>query len=71
MADTATTEHPIWAARKAEGLAREKVSRLLDPPVSAKTLERWERQISPVPPWRVRQLAQIYRVPVSNLKAAA
>ena len=71
MTDTAITEHPIWNARDAEGLSREKVVRLLDPPVSAKTLERWERGITPVPQWRVRQLAGIYRVKVADLKAAA
>jgi len=71
MADTKLIEHPIWPARRAEGLSREKVVRLLDPPVSVKTLERWERQISPVPAWRIRQLAQIYRVRLADLKAAA
>jgi DNA-binding transcriptional regulator YiaG len=71
MSDTATFEHPIWAARKAEGLAREKVVRQLEPPVSAKTLERWERGVSPVPNWRLRQLAVVYGVTVASLKAAA
>ena len=71
MTDTASTEHPIWAARKAEGLSREKVVRVLDPPVSVKTLERWERCVTPVPTYRVRQLAGVYRMRVSDLKAAA
>lgn len=69
MSDTATFEHPIWAARKAEGLAREKVVRQLEPPVSAKTLERWERGDTPVPKHRLRQLAQIYRVRVNEVAA--
>lgn len=71
MTDTTLSEHPIWAARKAEGLSREKVVRLLDPPVSVKTLERWERGITPVPQYRVRQLAGVYRVRVGDLKAVA
>ena len=70
MTDTVKQEHPIWAARKAEGLAREKVTPLLDPPVSVKTLERWERGVSPVPGWRVRQLAAIYRVRLKDLQVA-
>jgi DNA-binding transcriptional regulator YiaG len=68
---TRTNAHPIWPARLAENLSREKVVRLLDPPVSAKTLERWERGITPVPKWRVRQLAAIYRIRLSDLKDVA
>lgn len=63
--------HPIWRARHAEGLGREKVVRLLDPPVSSKTLERWERRVTPIPNWRVRQLAHIYRVTVTTLRDEA
>lgn len=59
--------HPSWRVREAEGLGREYVSRLLDPPVSAKTLERWEKRVSPLPLWRARQLAQIYRVRLADL----
>lgn len=67
MSDT----HPIWEARKRESLSREKVVRLLDPPVTTKTLERWERCVTPVPKWRVRQLAQVYRVKVNDLESVA
>lgn len=62
---------PIWQAREDEGLSREEVTRLLDPPVSAKTLERWEKGITPVPKWRLRDLAQIYKVPLDSLNGAA
>lgn len=67
MSDT----HPIWDARKAESLSREQVVRLLEPPITTKTLERWERCITPAPKWRVRQLAQIYRVKADELEKVA
>jgi transcriptional regulator with XRE-family HTH domain len=70
MTDT-SAESAIWAARTAEGLSREKVVRQLDPPVSVKTLERWERGISPAPLWRIRQLAVVYGVSLSELKEVA
>lgn len=57
-------------ARDAEGLSREAVCRLLDPSPSTKTLERWERGAK-VPAWRLRQLAQVYRVKPTQLRSAA
>lgn len=70
MAD-ANDKGALWQAREGEGLSRERVARLLDPPVSAKTLERWERGLTPVPRHRLRQLAQIYRMRVGDLSVAA
>lgn len=70
MAD-ANGKGALWLAREAEGLSREKVARLLDPPVSAKTLERWERGFTPIPHHRLRQLAQVYRLRVTDLTVAA
>lgn len=69
MADTNGTG-PLWRARLAEGLSREHVARLLDPPISAKTLERWEKGAN-VPPWRLKQLAHVYRVRIRDLEMAA
>jgi hypothetical protein len=59
----------LWLAREAEGLGRERVAQLLDPPITSKTLERWERgsNVNPIPRWRLRQLAQIYRTKVDVL----
>lgn len=62
---------PIRAARQRESLSREKVVRLLDPPVSTKTLERWEREPAKVPRWRLRQLAHVYRVKIADLEQVA
>jgi DNA-binding transcriptional regulator YiaG len=72
MSDTASST-TLRDARDREGLSREAVTRLLDPPVSSKTLERWEKGSTPVPGWRLRQLAQVYRVRLEALngKAAA
>jgi DNA-binding transcriptional regulator YiaG len=53
---------PLWQARESVGLSREHVTRLLDPPISAKTLERWEKGISPLRPWWRQRLAVIYDV---------
>ena len=69
MADTNGIS-PLWRARQKEGLSREHVSRLLDPPISAKTLERWEKGAK-VPPWRLKQLAHVYRLRVRELEAEA
>jgi DNA-binding transcriptional regulator YiaG len=60
MADT--TKSRIWAEREKLGLSRERVAPQLDPPVAAKTLERWEKGKSPCPLWRRQQLAAIYGV---------
>jgi hypothetical protein len=65
MSDTASQ---LLSVRTTEGRSREYVSRLLDPPVAAKTIERWEKGITPVPKWRLRQLAEVYGVTVDTLE---
>ena len=59
---------PLRAAREHAELSREAVSRRLDPPISMKTLERWERSPVVVKRFRLRQLARIYGVPVAELR---
>ena len=61
---------PLRAARDKLGLARERVAGQLDPPISAKTLERWEAPGANVKLWRLQQLAAIYDVDVAELEAA-
>jgi hypothetical protein len=39
----------------------------LDPPISVKTLERWEKG-GRVKRWRLKQLARIYGVPMAELR---
>jgi len=39
----------------------------LDPPISSKTLERWETPGARVKRWRLRQLARIYGVAMGDL----
>jgi DNA-binding XRE family transcriptional regulator len=65
MADTSTTR--LRAARDRLGIGREKVAAKLDPPISSKTLERWETPGYKVPLWRLRQLADQYEVDVDEL----
>lgn len=62
---------PLWIARERAGLSREMVTRRaeLDPPISAKTLERMERGIAPLRGFRIKQLAAIYDVDVKELAA--
>jgi DNA-binding transcriptional regulator YiaG len=62
---------PLWQARERTGLSRETVSRLLDPPISSKTLERMERGEAPLKGYRLKQLAVIYEVPLDDLETAA
>ena len=57
-----------WDARSDYGLSRERVAGLLDPPISTKTLERWEKGESPLPKWRAKQLAAIYGVTLKSLR---
>jgi transcriptional regulator with XRE-family HTH domain len=56
-------------ARNSLGLSRERVAALCDPPISAKTLERWEKGISPLPRWRAQQLAAIYGIGIRRLES--
>lgn len=69
MTDT-KQKTPLWIARERTGLSRETVVRRLDPPISAKTLERMERGAAPLKGFRLKQLAAIYEVPVRELDAA-
>jgi transcriptional regulator with XRE-family HTH domain len=65
MSDTASR---LLETRTAEGRSRDYIARLLDPPPTAKTIERWEKGITPVPRWRLRQLAEVYGVPLEMLE---
>jgi hypothetical protein len=69
---TTNTKSPLRVARDDLGLAREAVTRRpeLDPPITAKTLERWENGTTPVRRWRLKQLAAIYGVSIKSLAAA-
>jgi transcriptional regulator with XRE-family HTH domain len=60
---------PLRAARERTGLSRETVVRRLDPPISTKTLERMENGLAPLKGFRLKQLAAIYEVPISDLAA--
>lgn len=65
MTDTTTT---LRQARENTGLGRERVAPQLEPAISAKTLERWEKAGgSHVPRWRLEQLAVIYGVKIATL----
>jgi len=70
MSDTSGQSTPLRAAREYAELSREAVTRRpeLDPPVSAKTLERWERPGARVKRFRLKQLAQIYGVDPAELQ---
>lgn len=70
MSDT-MIKTPLRQAREAEGRSREKVAAALDPPVSSKTIERWEKPGANVPGWRLKQLAALYGVGVKRLAHAA
>lgn len=61
----------MWIAREAEGLSREKAVRRLTDPVSTKTLERWEKGVTPTPRHLLRELAAIYQVTVEAIEEAA
>ena len=57
----------LRAAREQIGLGREKVAAQLDPPISSKTLERWEAGAS-VKRWRLNQLADVYGCDPADLE---
>ena len=57
----------LQMARETERLSCEQVGRLIDPPVSGRTVKRWEKGEASLDYWRLRQLAQVYRVPVDEL----
>jgi DNA-binding transcriptional regulator YiaG len=52
----------LRTVREDAGLTREQVCALLDPPVTTKTLERWEKGEYQPDDRRMGQLAMIYRV---------
>jgi Helix-turn-helix domain len=56
-------------ARERVELSREAVTRRpeLNPPISTKTLERWEIPGARVKRWRLKQLARIYGVTIADL----
>lgn len=58
---------PLRQARDRKDLSREKVAVALEPPVSAKTIERWEMPGTRVKVWRLEQLAAIYQCSVESL----
>jgi Helix-turn-helix domain len=70
MSDTSMPITPLRAARENAELSREAVTRRpeLDPPISMKTLERWELPGARVKRWRLKQLARIYGVSMSDLR---
>jgi transcriptional regulator with XRE-family HTH domain len=57
----------LQLTREEAGMTREQVVRLLDPPVSVRTLIRWEDGSTPIPYHRMRQLALMYRVKANEL----
>jgi ribosome-binding protein aMBF1 (putative translation factor) len=62
-----TSKTALRLAREAAGFSRERVAAKLEPPISSKTLERWEKLKTPVPRWQMRQLAALYEVDISSL----
>lgn len=59
----------LRAARDKQGLSRERVAAQLDPPISSKTLERWEAPGAGVKRWRLEQLAILYGCEVAEIAA--
>ena len=57
----------LRTVREDAGLTREQVCQLLDPVISTKTLERWEKGTHTPSDRRMSQLAMIYRVPRRKL----
>ena len=70
MSDRVGQISPLRAAREYAELSREAVTRRpeLDPPISAKTLERWELPGARVKRFRLKQLAEIYGVDAAELQ---
>jgi transcriptional regulator with XRE-family HTH domain len=67
MSDIA--KNPLRPVRDSLGYSREYVTRRLNPPRTAKTLDRWERgEVKPKHYYLV-QLAEIYGVPIEQLQA--
>ena len=70
-AKTLTTKSALQLARESEGFSRAQVGRMLWPPVTARTISRWETGVTPIAAGRLRELALIYRVPQSDLTREA
>ena len=66
MSDTAE-KTALRVARERAGYSRERVAAMLDPPVSSKTVERWEKTPRLVTRWRLRQFAALYEVKITSL----
>lgn len=62
---------PLRAARERKGYSREWVASRLDPPITSKTLERWERHPEKVKGFRLEQLAALYDASADDLRLAA
>jgi transcriptional regulator with XRE-family HTH domain len=65
MADTVQTK--LRSVREYLEFSRELVARRLDPPVTARTIDRWERGTSRPKRYQLLQLATIYGVDVDQL----
>ena len=64
-----TTRNPLRPVRDRIGYSRDYVVRRLDPPVTSKTLARWEQgDTRKIRPYYLVQLAEIYHVPVETLR---
>jgi DNA-binding transcriptional regulator YiaG len=68
LSDTSASVTPLRAARDWAELSQEAVARQLEPPVSVKTLARWEQPGARVKRVRLQQLAVIYGVSVAELQ---
>jgi transcriptional regulator with XRE-family HTH domain len=70
MTDT-KEKSTLWLIREARGYGREQVARRpeLDPPITTRTLARWEEDPTPLlkKRWRLVQLAAIYETTPGDL----
>lgn len=55
----------LWDARNLTGLGREKVAATIG--VTSKTIERWEKGVTPIKGYRLEQLAELYGVDPDRL----
>lgn len=67
MTDT-VEKTPLRGQRDRLGLSRERVAAQLEPPISSKTLERWETPGYTVPLWRLEQLAALYKCAIADVQ---
>lgn len=73
MSGQKTQKSALWIKRESIGYSRETVVRRpeLDPPITSKTLERWERELTPVKRYRLTQLAAIYECDIADINDSA